>query len=204
MKALSPKRFNTTGPCVPEKHYMVPVLPRLPAVNEMLANENYFIFHAPRQSGKTTFIKALTEKINKDDISYAFSCSLATLRNVIDKNEAINIIASQLNMGMKASKIDKINKKADTFDTLPGMNTPDRKVRTILNQLCLDLDKPLVVFFDEADLLSGPGLLTFLAQIRDGFNDRDNFGNKFPSSLALVGMRNIRDYLASNHPESVG
>ncbi|MDR0615054.1 MAG: hypothetical protein LBF82_03760 [Lactobacillales bacterium] len=28
--------------------------------------------------------------------------------------------------------------------------------------------------------------------------------SKFPSSLALVGMRNIRDYLASNHPESVG
>jgi hypothetical protein len=105
---------------------------------------------------------------------------------------------------MKLSNVDPIKEKAYKYNSLPGMTEPDTKVSIILNQLCQDLDKDLVVFFDEADLLSGPGLLTFLAQIRDGYNNRHNPGNQFPRSLALVGMRDIRDCIASKHPESAG
>jgi hypothetical protein len=105
---------------------------------------------------------------------------------------------------MRTSKVEAIRDKAYKYDTLPGMATPDTKAKIMLNQLCLDLDRELVVFFDEADLLTGLGLLTFLAQIRDGYNDRDGRHNKFPRSLALVGMRDIRDYIASEHPDSTG
>jgi hypothetical protein len=204
MTANPPKIFNTTGPCEPEKHYMLPVLPRLPDVQDMITNDNYFILHAPRQSGKTTFLKALTDKINSDGQKYAIKCSLANLKKITDEEKAMTKIVSQLNMAMKASNVSVIKEKFRTYNTLLGTDDADIKVRILLNQLCLDLDKPLVVFFDEADLLAGSGLLTFLAQIRDGFNDRDNLGNKFPSSLALIGMRNIRDYLASDHPEASG
>ncbi|MDR0549236.1 MAG: AAA-like domain-containing protein [Deltaproteobacteria bacterium] len=204
MEAKSAKQFNITGPCVPEKHYMLPVLPRLPGVNEMIDNENYFILHAPRQSGKTTFIKALTEKINKDSQRYALYCSLAILREATDKIEAIDLIVSRINWSIKYSSVDTIKHKVFSYDTLSGMSSPDTKIQEILTILCLDLDKPVVVFFDEADSLIGPGLLTFLTQIRDGFINRNDLGNKFPSSLALIGMRNIRDYLSTNHPDSVG
>ncbi|MDR3153868.1 MAG: ATP-binding protein [Deltaproteobacteria bacterium] len=105
---------------------------------------------------------------------------------------------------MKFSTIEAIKAKAYKYDSLPGMSASDSKIRIMLNQLCQDLDKDLVVFFDEADLLTGPGLLSFLAQIRDGYNYRHKPGNKFPRSLALIGMRDIRDYIASNHPESAG
>jgi len=57
------------------------------------------------------------------------------------------------------------------------------------------LDKPLVIFFDEADCLSDDTLITFLRQLRDGYIARRN-GNPFVHSIALVGMRNIRDYKA--------
>ena len=204
MEAKFNKWFNTTGQCVSEKHYMLQVLPRLPGVDEMIDMENYFILHAPRQSGKTTYIKALADKINKDGQRYALNCSLATLRGITDKSEALSVIISLLNWSIETSSVDVIRQKAYSYDSLPGMSAPEIKVRKILNRLFLDLDKPLVVFFDEADLLTGPGLLSFLAQIRDGFNDRGNSTCKFPSSLALVGMRNIRDYLASDHPESAG
>jgi predicted AAA+ superfamily ATPase len=60
MSAFSPKRFNTTGPCVQEEHYMLPVLPRLPGVDDMIEGKYYFTLHGPRQSGKTTFLKFKT------------------------------------------------------------------------------------------------------------------------------------------------
>jgi hypothetical protein len=200
MTASPPKRFNTTGPCVPEEHYMLPVLPRLPVVDDMIEGKYYFILHAPRQSGKTTFLKFLTKKINNSGELYALTCSLATLSGIRDDLNALTRIVSQINRAISLSNVDSIKEKAYKYDNLPGMTAPDSKVNIILNKLCLDLDKDLFVFFDEADLLTGPGLLTFLAQIRDGYNSRHEPGNNFPRSLALVGMRDIRDYIASEHP----
>jgi hypothetical protein len=62
------------------------------------------------------------------------------------------------------------------------------------------LDKDLVVFFDEVDSLQGPPMLSFLSQLRAGYILRDE--TPFPSSIALVGMRNIRDYKAKIRPDS--
>jgi hypothetical protein len=180
---------------------MLPVLPRQPEVDEMIKGKYYFIFHAPRQSGKTTFFNALTSKINSDGNYYALYCALATVRGVTDKNEAMTTVVSRLNMGLRASTVEALKEKSYSYDCLPGMTAVDSKVQILLTQLCLDLDKELVVFFDEADCLVGPSIITFLAQIRDGYNIRANPGNKFPRSIALVGMRNIRDYLTQNHPE---
>jgi hypothetical protein len=54
------KYFNTAGPCVPELHYMVPAEPRLPDARGLIDEGQYFVVHAPRQTGKTTTLRALT------------------------------------------------------------------------------------------------------------------------------------------------
>jgi hypothetical protein len=94
---------------------MLPVLPRLPDVDDMLDDESYFILHAPRQSGKTTFVKFLTEKINAQGQRYALNCSLATLRGVINEDKAIDRVFSQINEAMLSSSIDAIRQRADTY-----------------------------------------------------------------------------------------
>ncbi len=53
------KRFNTTGPCFPDEHYMLPALDRLPGIRELVAGGNYFVVHAPRQTGKTIHVIGL-------------------------------------------------------------------------------------------------------------------------------------------------
>jgi hypothetical protein len=62
------------------------------------------------------------------------------------------------------------------------------------------LDKPLVILFDEADCLSEGTLISFLRQLRSGYNDRNTA--PFVHSIALVGMRNIRDYKAKVRPDN--
>jgi hypothetical protein len=52
---------------------------------------------------------------------------------------------------------------------------------------------PLVVLFDEVDVLEGPAMISFLRQLRGGFASRGI--GKFPVSVALVGMRDLKDYL---------
>jgi hypothetical protein len=53
--------------------------------------------------------------------------------------------------------------------------------------------KPLVILFDEVDTLSGATLISFLRQLRGGFASRGV--GRFPTSVALVGMRDLKDYL---------
>jgi len=63
---------------------------------------------------------------------------------------------------------------------------------TSLILLCRELDKPLVILFDEIDCLTNGTLITFLRQLRDGYINRDTI--PFVHSIGLIGMRNIRDY----------
>ena len=41
------RKFNTTGPCFPDEHYMLPALDRLPGVRGLVAGGDYFVVHAP-------------------------------------------------------------------------------------------------------------------------------------------------------------
>ncbi|MCP4661826.1 MAG: ATP-binding protein, partial [bacterium] len=58
--------FNTSGPCEPAKHYMLPAAERLSQARRLIDMERYFVLHAPRQTGKTTTIAALTASLNQE------------------------------------------------------------------------------------------------------------------------------------------
>ena len=53
------KRFNVTGLCIPQKHYMVNLAQRLAQIKEMVDEGAYFTIHRARQYGKTTLLYAL-------------------------------------------------------------------------------------------------------------------------------------------------
>jgi hypothetical protein len=66
----------------------------------------------------------------------------------------------------------------------------------LVNWAELTVPKPLIVLFDEVDVLTGNALISFLRQLRDGFVDRGV--GKFPVSIALVGMRDLKDYITAS------
>jgi hypothetical protein len=66
---------------------------------------------------------------------------------------------------------------------------------TLIHWAELTAPKPLVVLFDEVDVLTGDTLISFLRQLRDGFAGRGV--GKFPTSIALVGMRDLKDYITA-------
>jgi len=51
--------------------------------------------------------------------------------------------------------------------------------------------KPLVLFVDEIDALIGDTLLAVLRQLRAGYHQRPH---RFPQSVILCGVRDVRDY----------
>lgn len=53
------KRFNTTGLCIPHKHYMVNIEDKLKQIKYLVDDEDYFTINRGRQYGKTTTLTLL-------------------------------------------------------------------------------------------------------------------------------------------------
>ena len=187
------KFFNIAGPCIPTEHYMLPALDRLPEIRRLVARRQYFVIHAPRQTGKTTAIKALVREINAKDDMVALYCTLETLQNATDVDKTNRAIRNLL-IDNYCAVFPNNCPAADHAHSVSESGGAEFAVRSALRELCRWAGKPLVVFFDEADCLFGNVLISFLRQLRDGYVNRADV--PFPSSIALIGMLDVRDYKA--------
>jgi hypothetical protein len=175
---------------------MIEASTRLHGVEELIDMEQYFVIHAARQSGKTTYLRDLTQRLHAEGKYYALYCSLENMQNIIDPEKGIPEIVRKIKSELEFSGIphaENFAKEAD-YEHFTGI------LKTVLTRFCMLLDKPLVILFDEADCLSEGTLITFLRQLRDGYNNRAYI--PFVHSVALVGMRNIRDFKAQVRPDS--
>ncbi|MDR0866135.1 MAG: AAA-like domain-containing protein, partial [Candidatus Symbiothrix sp.] len=188
--------FNVAGPCNEEKHYMIDASSRLKGITELIDQEQYFVIHAARQSGKTTFLLDLKNRINHDGKYYVLYCSLEAIQGIPDPKEGIPAIVRRIEKSLRFSDIPKSVKFAKDADYSDYTGV----LLTELTVLSISLDKPLVILFDEADCLSEGTLISFLRQLRDGYNTRSI--TPFVHSVALVGMRDIRDFKAKVRPDS--
>ncbi|MDR3309160.1 MAG: AAA-like domain-containing protein [Tannerella sp.] len=181
------RRFNIAGPCFPPKHYTIETDRCTGNARGLINDGLYFVLHAARQTGKTTTLKALTRSINAEGKYYALYCSLEAIERITDVHEGIQSLFSVIQMNFMLSHIPNGDRFGENSDVDFAI-----KIRLSLSRFCMLLDKPLIIFFDEADCLQADLLINFLRQLRDGYVSREE--TPFVHSIALVGMRNIRDY----------
>ena len=186
--------FNISGPCVPNEHYMLDPLRNIgDELAELIDQRQYFVIHAGRQSGKTTLLMELARKINAQGEYYALYCSLESLYEFKESEIGIPEIVNKIESCIRLQGLPEGFAKDANYGHISGV------LNNSLADYCRSLDKPLIIFFDEADCLSDGTLITFLRQIREGYINRSNV--PFVHSLALVGMRNLQNYRAQIRPD---
>jgi len=192
MQTARTKRFfNVAGPCDPREHYALPAQQRLSQLRDVIDAKLYFVIHAARQSGKTTLLLDLARELNESGDYHALYCSVETAQGVTDPREGIPAITRTLARQVRYHPLFREHASfADSLDPADFNNL----LHDALAELCMTLDKSLVVLFDEVDCLANGTLVSFLRQLRDGYVNRQTA--PFVHSLALVGMRDIRDYRA--------
>ncbi|MDR1251346.1 MAG: PD-(D/E)XK nuclease domain-containing protein [Treponema sp.] len=189
-KTKRPVRFfNTTGPCNPWDHYMLPSADRLVGaqLHRYIRDNLYWVLHAPRQTGKTTFLQSWMREINAGDEALACYVSLERCQGIADPTRAMPEIC------------ESIYKHAKEYG-LPVPRTTTQNPGSMLNDTLVhwaevSAPKLLIVLFDETDVLTGDSLISFLRQLRDGFAGRGV--GKFPVSIALAGIRDLKDYITA-------
>ncbi len=82
-------------------------------------------------------------------------------------------------------------------DLLPDWQNlqPGSRIDQALQQWSESCPRPLVILIDEIDSLQDEVLIAVLRQLRSGYPRRPKH---FPQSVALIGMRDVRDYKISN------
>ena len=184
--------FNTEGPVRPDRHYHIPPLDRV-NLDELLGlvrDERYFVLHAPRQTGKTSALLALRDRLNAGGeyrCVYAdVEAAQAARENVA---EAMRVILYQLESEEQATL--GANALADIWPGALERAGPLGALRASLERWCMADPRPLVLLIDEIDTLVGDTLLSVLRQLRAGYPQRPG---RFPHSVILCGVRDVRDY----------
>jgi hypothetical protein len=192
--------FNTAGPCVPERHYMLPAAERLPEALPLIEGWQYFIVHAPRQTGKTTTLAALAAQLtaNRKHVALRLSCERAEAWG--DDIEAAELAVLDSIRGEAAAR--RLPPEFLPPDPWPDAS-PGSRLHAALQDWAAGCPLPLVLFFDEIDALRGRSLISVLRQLRDGFTIHPQ---AFPASIMLCGLRDIRDYKAAagGDPDRLG
>ena len=178
--------FNTAGPCKPNKHYMLSATSRLPNLETIIEQESYFVVHAPRQTGKTTAMLALAKQLTESGRYAAVMVSVE--------------VGSAFNNDPNTAELAILGSWRNTIDIrLPKDLQPStwvyedtgQRIKASLQAWAQCIPRPLVIFIDEIDSLQNETLISVLRQLRDGFPNRPE---NFPSSVGLIGLRDVRDY----------
>lgn len=194
------KTFCISGPIIPQDHYYLPERIDYNDLENFIEQKFYFVLHAPRQSGKTTTIEQFVHYLNKIGKYSALYINVEPAQAARDNvKEALIAIVEQL-----ANAIDNQWNQADVAAHLREMI---RMHPITLNLLANALrfisetnKKPVVLFIDEIDSLIGDSLLSVLRQIRAGFIERPG---RFPQSIVLIGLRDVRDYRVWSQEQGV-
>jgi hypothetical protein len=181
--------FNTSGPCVAGEHYMLPPERRLAGAMELIDEGRYFTLHAGRQTGKTTSARWLVRHYNAASRVRAMWVDLQTAREIPEPAKAFESVLDELDMSVSST----LPELGPPPERAAVASNPRTAILKYLQELAARSALPLVLFFDEADGLVGEAMVSFLTQLRRGYVDRDRVA--FPHSVALIGMRQVRDYV---------
>ena len=186
--------FNTSGPVVAADHYCVPPLERinLSDILSLIDTKRYSVLHAPRQTGKTSALLALRDLLN-GGAHGPYRCVYVNVEGAQaareDRAEAMRAILSELEIEAEGTLDDPV--PANLWPRLLERAGPLGVLRQVLTRWAQADSAPLVLLIDEIDTLVGDTLIAVLRQLRAGYPHRPR---RFPQSVILCGVRDVRDY----------
>lgn len=193
------KKFNTTGLCMPEKHYMADISEHLHKIKEYVDEGNYFSIHCARQYGKTTTLNALAHHLEKNYL--VISLDFQALGNASFQNENIFSLtfAEYFIRELQLADNETSPRLKEQYDLLnTAIQSKDDKFVLFhlfgyVTSICRTAPKPVVLMIDEIDSASNKQVfLDFLAQLRYYYLERAKRNMPTFHSVILAGVYDIR------------
>lgn len=197
------KKYNTTGKCIADRHYMVPIDRQVEVAAQLAKDGLYFCINRGRQYGKTTTL-AFLEKYLQEKGDVVFSISFEGLPDSAFESLETLLAATVELMGQPIRWIGIPNLKEPALQMLKELYEQHNKSLQqpvfieLVNTLCAT--NHCVLIIDEVDAAGNyPEFIIFLGLLRDMFLKRD----KIPTflSVILAGVYDIKNLKLKIRPE---
>lgn len=160
---LVEKYFNTTGLCIPSKHYMVNIDNKLKSIKKLIDRESYFVINRPRQYGKTTTLNMLKKQLSSEYL--VISMSFEGIGDIPFKDEKVfsNKFLSLMIKALRLSNEDASNRLKKLYNEVNDLD----EVSEVITDFVAQEEKGVLLFIDEVDKSSNNQLfLSFLGMLR--------------------------------------
>jgi len=194
------KKFNITGSCNPERHYMVDSKMRFKAVEDLIDAGEYFTINRARQFGKTTMLYMIWRRLSVRYIVVPLSFEGLGDSPFASENAFVKTFSKLMAVYLTPLKLDaKLMAiwqkcKAKSMDELA----------LLITEFCRKAPKPVVVTIDEVDKSSDNQLfLNFLGMLRNRYLERDLQGMDYTfHSIILAGVYDVKNLKIKLRPEA--
>jgi len=177
---------------------MLPPEARVTDIPPLVDQKAYFVIHAPRQVGKTTSLRSLAVSLFAAGHHAAVHASCEQGQDFVGDPEWA--VSSVIEAITRETQVLPEPLRPPAAEEFSGVGANSRLIN-YLTAWCECCPKPVVLFLDEIDALIDQALVTVLRQLRVGYPSRPG---RFPHSIALIGMRDVRDYKVEARPHSAG
>ena len=194
------KRFNITGSCDPQRHYMVDTAKRFEAVANLIDGGEYFTINRARQYGKTTMLQMIRRRLS--DKYLIIKTSFEGLGDESFKGEETFVAMFVRRMQKELASVDIEGQAMDIWkdNTIATFD----QLGTTITTFCQNYSKPVVVLIDEVDKSSdNQTFLSFIGLLRDLYLRREDDGmNCTFHSVVLAGVYDIKNLKLKLRPDA--
>lgn len=197
------KKFNDTGPCIPEQHFMADISAKLAQIVALVEEGAYFTINRPRQYGKTTSIHGLFLALNEKTDYLSIKLSFEGIGDAVFENEAVfcQSFVDDLAYRLRNSHPDHATFLQKEMKSVGSF----RRLSRTISDFVQFSGKKIVVIIDEIDKASNNQLfLSFLGMLRDKYIDAKSRLDTTFHSVILAGVHDIKTIKLKIDPESVG
>jgi len=180
------RKFNVTGVCVPNMHYMVDISPKIEKIFSMVEDGFYFTINRGRQYGKTTTIGRLKKRLPADYICASISFQYSTDKMFADEEGFCQGLLDIIHNALLFSNEEEANQWVD--ESVIDF----RRLSALITKRCKG--KKVVLIIDESDEASNNNIFVrFLKMLRDKYLFR-NAGEDYTfHSVILAGVYDVRN-----------
>lgn len=194
------KKFNITGCCYPDRHYMVDISSKLEEMKELVDNGEYFIINRARQYGKTTTLKQLKGYLENDYSIISMDFQRFSSADFEKEAAFCNAFIEELLLLLKNKKKNNTVFDTSRLEAALHQDFSLSRLFSLLGSLCETAVKPVVLMIDEVDSASNNQVfLDFLSQLRNGYLHRDEIFTF--QSVILAGVYDIKNLKYKIRPE---
>lgn len=192
------RRFNITGTCIPEKHYMADISEKTRKIIRLIEQDSYFTINRARQYGKTTTLVALWKQLKEQYI--VISTSFEGLGNDAFRSEDAFVkrfCTRVVNSLTLSGYGDELQELWNTGLEEENMDTLKARILTF----CEQADREVLLFIDEVDKSSDNQMfLNFLGVLRELYLERAMGAVTF-KSVILAGVYDVKNLKLRLRPD---